>query len=74
MAPDRAPMGPSRPSCRRRSPCGCGTLPGRHAALEAFRNRKDYAVVVMDANVSYRRTIRRHVANAYGVGWQPLPR
>ncbi len=46
----------------------------RIAALEAFRNRKDYAVVVMDANGSHRRTIRRHVANAYGVGWQPLPR
>jgi TolB protein len=46
----------------------------RIAALEAFRNRKDHDIVVLDADGSDRRTIRRHVKNAYGIGWQPLPR
>jgi Tol biopolymer transport system component len=46
----------------------------RIAALEAFRNRKDFDVVVIAADGSRKRTIRRHVANAYGVGWQPIPR
>lgn len=46
----------------------------RIAALEAFRNRKDHDVVVIDADGSDKRTIRRHLENAYGIGWQPLPR
>jgi TolB protein len=46
----------------------------RIAALEAFRNRKDHDIVVMRVDGSGKRTIRRHVANAYGIGWQPLPR
>jgi Tol biopolymer transport system component len=44
----------------------------RIAALEAFRNRKDFDVVVMAADGSDKRTIRSHVANAYGIGWQPI--
>jgi Tol biopolymer transport system component len=44
------------------------------AALEAFRNRKDHDVVVMNADGTHRRTIRRHVANVYGIGWQPIRR
>ncbi len=46
----------------------------RIAALEAFRNRRDHDIVVMGADGSDKRTIRSHVANVYGIGWQPLPR
>ncbi len=44
----------------------------RIAAIEAFRGRHQYSVVVMSAkNGSHRHTIRSHISHLYGVGWQP---
>jgi YD repeat-containing protein len=46
----------------------------RIAAIEAFRGRHQYSVVVMSANNGSRKhTIRNHISHLYGVGWQPLP-
>jgi Tol biopolymer transport system component len=44
------------------------------AAIEASRGSHQYSIVVMNVNGSHRHTIRSHIPNLYGIGWQPLPR
>jgi Tol biopolymer transport system component len=46
----------------------------RIAAIEGFRGRHNYSLVVISASDgSHKRTIRSHISDLYGVAWQPLP-